>query len=35
MAGRRGRLNKHKKGKAKNGAKWKHGFVPKTPPHVS
>lgn len=35
MAGRRGRLNKHKKGKAKNGAKWGHGFVPKTPPHVS
>ena len=29
MAGRRGRLNKHKKGKAKNGAKWGHGFVPK------
>lgn len=29
MARRRaGALNKHKKGKAKNGAKWKHGFKP-------
>ena len=29
MAGKRGRLNTRKKGKAKNGAKWGHGFVPK------
>jgi len=28
MAGRRGRLNTRKKGHAKNGAKWHHGFVP-------
>lgn len=26
---RRGRLNKAKKGKALQGAKWGHGFVPK------
>ena len=30
---KRGRLNTRKKGKAKNGAKWGHGFVPKTLPH--
>lgn len=29
MARRGGALNRRKKGKAKNGAKWGHGFVPK------
>lgn len=28
MARKRGALNTRKKGKAKNGAKWKHGFKP-------
>jgi hypothetical protein len=29
MARRGGALNRRKKGKAKNGAKWGHNFVPK------
>lgn len=33
MARGRKKLNTRKKGKAKDGAKWGHGFVPKTPPH--
>ena len=28
MARRRGTLNTRKKGKGKDGSKWKHGFVP-------